>query len=134
MFKKTIKYVDFNGAERSEEHHFHLFLHELTRIESKLGGKTIEEHAQILAANQDYEAMVNFLENLVLTSYGIKSLDGTGLEKSPELRHKFEHSLAYAELFTELLSNAETAEAFARGISAQNKQAQQVSAVLKTVE
>lgn len=122
MFRKTIKYTDFNGTERTEDFYFHISVQEVARLEAKFKGMSIETYAKTLAANQDMEEMVKFMEELVLSSYGKKSEDGRSFMKSPKLREEFEYSQAYAELFEELLSVPEMAEKFASGIATQTKQ------------
>lgn len=121
MFKKTIKYVDFNGTEREEDYYFHMSVQEVTRLEAKFGGKGIETYSMELAANQDAEAMISFIEDIVLSSYGKKTEDGKNFFKSPKIREEFEYSQAYAELFEELLSDADAAKKFATGIATQTK-------------
>ena len=121
MLKKTIKYVDFNGTEREEDFYFHVSVQEVTRLEAKFGGKGVETYAAELAANQDMEAMIEFIESIVLSSYGRKTEDGKNFFKSEKIRQEFEYSQAYAELFEELLMDPEAARKFADGISMQTK-------------
>lgn len=122
MFKKQITYVDFNGTERKEDFYFHLSVPEVTRLEAKLGNMTIETYAMNLKANQDEEAMIRFIEDLVLLSFGRKSDDGKTFLKTPEIRTAFEYSQAYAELFEELFTVDGAAEKFANGIARKTKE------------
>lgn len=122
MFKKTIKYVDFNGTERTEDFFFHMSTPEATRLQAKFGAVEFDEYANNLAANKDLKGMINFIEDLILSSYGKKSEDGLTFLKNPKIREEFEYSQAYAELFEELLTNSETMEQFAQGIASQTKQ------------
>lgn len=115
MFKKEITYVDFNGTERKEDFYFHLSQPELLRIEAELG-KPLEEYTQELAANMDLKKLIDFLETIILNSYGKKTSDGRSFYKSKELRAEFEHSQAYAELFEQLLTNPEQAQKFGEGM------------------
>lgn len=121
MFKKKITYFDFNGTERKEDFYFHLSVPEVTRLEARLGDKTIETYAFELKANQDSEAMIKFIEDLVLSSFGKKSDDGKSFLKTPEIRRDFEYSQAYAELFEELFTEPDAAQKFATGIAMQTK-------------
>ena len=122
MIKKTVKYVDFNGTEREDDLYFHLSVPEAVRFTAKFGGRGFESYVKELSANQDEKAMIAFIEDLILSSYGTKTEDGKRFLKSPEIRHDFEYSQAYAELFEELLTNHEETERFAAGIATQTKQ------------
>ena len=117
MLKKTIKYVDFNGEEVSEECYFHFNRREALNLAAKFGD--IQEYAERLASEQDLAGVIEFFEYILLNSYGKRSSDGRSFVKSPEVVEKFEYSLAYAQLFEELISDPEAAKKFAEGISMQ---------------
>jgi hypothetical protein len=120
MFKQNITYVDFNGVERKEDFYFHLSLPEVTRFEAEIG-RSMEEHVKDLVANQDLKTLIDFLEKMILNSYGRKTSDGKSFHKSKELRLEFEHSQAYAELFEMLLTSRELAEKFGEGVADNGK-------------
>lgn len=120
MFKHDIKYTDFNGIERKEPFYFHLSLPEVTRLEAKLG-KSLQEHTQELVERKNPKELIDFLEETVLSSYGVKSADGRSFKKSKELREDFEYSQAYAEFFEELLTDAELAQKFGAGVADNGK-------------
>lgn len=121
MFKKKITYVDFNGTEKTEDFYFHMSVPEATRLEAKLGGVSMEDYIAALASDNKQEDMIKFVEEIILSSYGKKSLDGKQFTKGPSVRQEFEYSQAYAELFEELMTNPESAEKFAQGVSVQTK-------------
>lgn len=116
MFKQNITYVDFNGVERKEDFYFHLSLPEVTRLEAELG-RSMEDHVKDLVSNQDLKTLIDFLEKMILNSYGRKTSDGKSFYKSKELRQEFEYSQAYAELFEMLLTNPELAKKFGEGVA-----------------
>ena len=120
MFKHTINYVDFNGTERSEPFYFHLSLPEVVRLEAKLG-KPLDEYAKEVTANKDAKQLVEFIETIVLDSYGKKSDDGKSFLKSPEYRREFEFSQAYAELFEQLLTDSDLAAKFGTSVADNGK-------------
>ena len=121
MFKKNITYTDFNGQERKEVLYFHMSLVERTKLDAKLNGTPLDEYAKILSINKNTEEMVQFIENIILDSYGEKSADGKTFTKNKEIRDRFENSQAYADLFEELILNPDVAEAFAKGVVTQTK-------------
>lgn len=120
MFKHNITYLDFNGNERKEDFYFHLSLPELTRLEAELGSD-LATYTKELAGTMDAKKLVDFLETIVLSSYGRKTSDGKSFHKSKELRAEFENSQAYAELFEELITNPELARKFGEGVADNGK-------------
>ena len=115
MLKKTIKYTDFDGNERVEDFYFNLKQAELMEMElSTQGG--MEKLIQKIIAEQDSKKIVALFKELILKSYGEKSLDGKRFIKSDELSKEFEQTEAYSELFMELATNAEAAANFVNGI------------------
>lgn len=115
MLVKTIKYVDYDGVERTENFHFNLTKAELTEMELSTSGgltKTLEK----ITSEQDSKRIMEIFKDLILKSYGEKSLDGKRFIKTQELRDSFAQTEAYSELFIELATNAEASAAFVNGI------------------
>ena len=129
MFKKRIKYVDFNGTEREEDFYFHMSSVEMTRFEASLRGMTVEDYAKGIDADKNAPEAVRFIEDIILNSYGRKSPDGRTFLKSPEIRQEFEYSQAYAELFEEMILNPESAKKFAMGVGEKTKGSDNVSPI-----
>lgn len=115
MIKHSIKYTDFNGAEREEDFYFHLSLPEVTRIEAEIG-MSIEDYTRELASRMEIKPLLDFLERIILNAYGRKTTDGRSFHKSKELREEFENSQAYAELFEQFFTTPGLAERFGSGI------------------
>lgn len=116
MIKKTITYAGFNGNEFTEDFYFHLTAIELTKLEARLG-MDIASYAQKLASENSVATMIDFLEDMILSSYGKRSDNGKQFFKSPEARAEFEYSQAYAELFEEMLTNPQSAKSFGEGLA-----------------
>ena len=115
MHIETITYKDFNGVERKEDFYFNLTKAEVTEMElSEDGGLT--NLLNRIVASQDSKKIVEIFKHLILSSYGEKSLDGKRFVKNKELREGFSQTEAYSNLFMELATNAEAAEAFIKGI------------------
>lgn len=121
MIKKKIKYVDFNGVEREDDFYFHLSLPEVTRLQAKYAPEAIDEHILRIAREENVEAVLRMMEDIILGAYGAKSLNGKSFVKTPEATKEFEYSEAYAALFEELLTDPEALQKFATGIGALNK-------------
>lgn len=115
MFKKVIKFEDFNGNPREETFYFNLSKAELMEMElSTQAG--VEEMIRMLIATKDNAKIMQIFKDLILKSYGIKSEDGTRFIKSQELREAFEQSNAYSELFMEMITEPEMQAAFINGV------------------
>lgn len=115
MIKKTIKYTDYNGNPREEEHYFHLTKAEIVRMETSIDGGMAERIKRIVAA-QDMPAIIAVFEDLIQKSYGVKTPDGKGFTKKKEDLEAFMSTEAYSELFMELATNTDAATEFINGI------------------
>lgn len=120
MFKHNVSYKDFNGNDRKEDLYFHLSLPEVTRLEAEIG-KPLTEYTQELAENMDVKKLLDFLERILLQSYGRKTSDGKSFHKSKEMREEFEYSQAYAEVFEQMLTNPELARKFGEAVANDGK-------------
>ena len=115
MIKKTITYTDYNDVERTETFWFHLNKAELMEMElGTTGGMT--EMIQKIVAAQDAPAIIKIFKDLVLKSYGEKSLDGKRFIKSEEVSEAFKQTEAYSILFMELATDPDKAAEFVNGI------------------
>lgn len=115
MIKQTVSYLDFNGQEITEDLYFNLTNAEYVRLTGKVGGD-ISDYAQQLVAEGKHGEMLEFIENLILSSYGVRTPDGRGFKKTKEIRENFEYSIAFSEIFETLLSDPDKASAFASGL------------------
>ena len=119
MLKKTIKYVDYNGETREEDFYFNLSRAEVTEMElSKEGG--MSEYIKKISATQNGPELIKLFKEIIMKSYGEKSLDGKRFIKNQELTEAFIQTEAYSELFVELASNADEAVKFINGIMPKN--------------
>lgn len=115
MLKKTITYTDYDGNERTEDFYFNLSKPELVEMEmSSTGG--LEKTMQKIVAAQDGKRIIEIFKDIIIRAYGEKSLDGRRFVKSKELTDAFTQTQAYTELFMELATNADAAQAFVNGI------------------
>lgn len=115
MYKKVIKYTDYNGVEREEPFYFNLNKAELVKWEGSTVGGMRAMYDKIIAA-QDKEALISLFETIIQRAYGEKSPDGKRFMKSPEILANFTSTEAYSNLFMELASDDEAATAFMEGI------------------
>lgn len=111
MFKKTITYTDYNGEQRTEDFYFNLSKAELLEMQlSTKGG--LQGFLEKIIQTQDQPELIKVFKEIILKSYGEKTLDGKSFMKSDEIRAKFECSEAYSELFMELATDSNFAAEF----------------------
>ena len=115
MITKTIKYTDYNGAEREEKFMFNLTKAELMEMEMGTTGGFAEMIQKIVEA-QDAPSIIKIFKDLLLKAYGEKSADGKRFIKSKELSEGFSQTEAYSQLFMELATDADAAQKFVNGI------------------
>lgn len=119
MIKKTITFENFDGEQVTEEHYFHLTRKELVGLDSTKDGGLLENIEKLMVAMSDNE-IFNLFNKIILDAYGKKSPDGNRFIKNEELRTEFEQSLAYDELFVELISDTDKMIEFVKGIVPKN--------------
>ena len=115
MLKKTIKYEDYNGVERTEDFYFNLNKAEIMEMQlTTVGG--LDAYLKKIISAQDMPTLMRIFKDLILKSYGVKSDDGRRFIKNEKLREEFEQTEAYSILYMELSTDAESAAAFVNGI------------------
>ena len=115
MLKKTIKYTDYDGRERSENFYFYLNKAELMDMELGVDGG-MQQMIQLIIDKQDIPKIVNAFKTIILKAYGEKSPDGRRFIKSEELSKAFSQTEAYSNLYMELITDAKAAAAFINSI------------------
>ena len=119
MIKKTIKYTDYNGVERTEDYYFNLNKAEVIEMAASVEGGYAELIDRIIKTNDNRE-IVNVLKTIILKSYGEKSIDGKRFMKVDDngnpLYRKFEDTEAFVELYMELAYNAKEAAEFINAV------------------
>jgi hypothetical protein len=115
MLKKTIKYTDYEGVEREEDFYFNLNKAEVMEMQLSTDG-TLTRLIEKIIAEKNVPKLVEIFKDLILKSYGEKSLDGKRFIKNKELTEEFTQTEAYSNLFMELSTDADAAAAFVNGI------------------
>ncbi len=122
MIKKTITYTDYNGVERTEDFYFNLTKTELSKMELSTAGGLVAMIERIIAA-KDGKAIMSTMESIIHQSYGEKSADGKRFEKhNGALADAFAETEPYDILFMELVTDANAAAAFVKGILPEDMQ------------
>lgn len=124
MLKREIVYKDFEGNEQVETAYFNITKAELIKMEmsetefdsdgNAVGGMS-ERLATIRQGTSGKQVMDTF-EWIIGVSYGVRSEDGRRFIKSDELFNEFKQTMAYDQLFTELLTDADEAVKFVNAV------------------
>lgn len=118
MLIKKVSYQNLDGEEKQESLYFNMNAMEEAIFSAKyLHGEydTVEKFLEHVKSTKDYNKVVQFIRDLIIMSYGQKTVDG-GFVKTKEATDKFESSLAAAEIFAELFSDPGALEKFALGV------------------
>lgn len=124
MYIKTIEYTDYAGNQRKEDFYFNFDEAEIMMMELSTEGGFDQWITRIANAQKTPE-LIKLFQDLILQSYGERSLDGKSfIKEDPQtgrpLWKDFKQSAAYPVLFMELASNAEAAAEFMNKIIPQN--------------
>lgn len=115
MYKKNIKYKDFNGLERDETFYFNFGMHELTLLEWRTPGG-IKAYMENIVRTKDGQKLADMFKWLIDESYGVKSPDGRSFIKSKEVLDNFKYTTAYEILFMSLATDDKAAAEFVNGV------------------
>lgn len=119
MITETIKYTDYNGAEREEKFLFNLSKAELMEMQLTTNGGLAETITNIIET-QDTASLIKIFKDLILKAYGEKSVDGKRFIKIDKdgtpLSLGFSQTEAYSQLFMKLATDADAAAKFIQGI------------------
>lgn len=119
MLKETIKYTDYNGLEREEDHYFNLTEAEIIDMDMNMSGG-LRAMLEAAISAQDAKTLYTVFKDILFKSYGRKSIDGRRFEKSEELSTEFMQTEAYNVLIKRLLKDDVKAADFIKGILPQN--------------
>lgn len=115
MYKKTIKYTDYNGKDREEDLYFNFTEAELAELQSSVEGG-YAERIQKIAEAKDTNAIIALLKELIIKSYGVKSEDGRLFIKKPEITEEFTQTPAYSIFYMMLARDEKKLTEFINGI------------------
>lgn len=116
MYKRTFTYKDYDGNERTEDHYFNLTEAEIIKWLTTTGDYTLDKKLERLNQEGNGKETMKIFEELIVMSYGIKSLDGRRFDKSEEAKKNFIETEAYNQLFVELATDARKAAEFVNAI------------------
>lgn len=119
MLRKEVKYKDFDGNDRKDVLWFHLNEVEITEMDLETSGGLVKYMESIIDTN-DVNQLIAIFKDLLIRSYGERSMDGKHFYKDDKIRNEFVSSAAYPVLYMELASDANKAVEFINGIVPSN--------------
>lgn len=124
MYRKPITYKDYDGKVKTDDLWFHLKRTAFMEIAVGLPDNVTDEFEDYRAAeNKDdighkiYNALgkagvMKFIKDLILKSYGIRSRDGMRFEQSEEISYKFSQTLAFEQLYYDMVTDDDVLNEF----------------------
>ena len=109
MLHKKVTYTNYNGEVVNEDVYFNLTSMELVKMEAKYEISIPDKIKEVVETN-DYKGIIALFEDLLLTAYGVKSEDGRRFIKDEQATKEFGDSIAYAEIFEQIILNPEAAK------------------------
>ena len=119
MLKKEFTFTDLDGNEVTETYYFGINTAELAKMAMTHDGDIIQYLEAIVNDKKGAEIIAAF-EDIVRMSVGQRSPDGRFFLKTDEIRQQFMGTEAYAQFFLELVTNADVAAEFIKGIMPAN--------------
>lgn len=115
MYRRPITFTDYDGNQVTENFEFNLSKAELVEMEAEYPGG-MQAMIQRITKERDGKAIVSVIKDIILRSYGERSLDGRRFVKNEDMREKFSQTDAYSELFMELAMNPDKTAEFINNI------------------
>lgn len=119
MLRKEVEYKDFDGNDRKDILWFHLNEVEITEMDLETSGGLVKYMESIIDTN-DVNQLITIFKDLLIRSYGERSMDGKHFYKDDKIRNEFVSSAAYPVLYMEMVSDADKAVEFINGIVPSN--------------
>ena len=115
MLKKTMSYTDYFGNQRKEDFYFNMNEQELAEMNfSESGG--MDQLIDKIIQTQNIPKLTELFKQMIDLSYGVPTPDGRGFNKSPEILAEFKATVAYSDLYMELVRDENKAAEFLNGI------------------
>lgn len=127
MIKRIANYEDFEGNMVSEELYFNLTQTELVSMSMDMPDDIAESIGDVnnidqkaasakIAEKLGSKGIFEFIKDLLIKSYGIRTPDGRGFKKTKEITENFASSLAFDAIFMELITDDVKAAEFINGV------------------
>lgn len=122
MIGLPIKYTNADDEEVTETFWFHLSKPELMRLQTSIPGG-FGKLLQDLIDAKDFNELFKHFEDIIFKSYGVRTPDGKGFQKTDELTQEFRQSFAYEALFDKMTSDEDAFASFLKAMLPKNFEA-----------
>lgn len=119
MISKTIQYKNYLDETETGMFYFNLSKGELVKMQmSAIDQRTesFQDKLEKIGKTLDGKALIETVDEIIDTSYGVKTTDGKGFIKKVADLENFKSTGAYSELIVELCTDAEACAAFINGL------------------
>lgn len=110
MFKKTVKFEDFDGKAQEKDFYFHMSKAELLQLAA--GGDEFQARIKRIVDAKDGRAILNEFRDLITLAVGVRSEDGQQFVKDTAAQNQLLASPAFDELLMELATDAAASTEF----------------------
>lgn len=116
MLKQTLTYTDFSGNQRTDDFYFNLTKGELAELEvTAHGGMGFKAAMESVIASNDGRQIIDTFKEIIRKAYGVRA-DDVYFHKSEEISRGFENHAAYSEFFYKMVTDADFASEFIKGV------------------
>lgn len=122
MFKKTIKFENFNGVEVERDFYFHLSKAELAALATD--ADSMQERIKRIQETKDVRAVINEFREIIKLSVGVRSEDGERFIKDGDAQSSLLDSPAFDELLFGLIQEPNAAADFIKQLVPEKLQKQ----------
>lgn len=116
MVKKTVTFKDFDGNSVQEDCYFHLYTAEVVKWLMTDKGCTLDKVLEQMIKERKGSQVMDFYDDLLRRSYGVRDLDGIHFIKNDEVWNRFKSSEAYSIIYMELVTDQKKAADFLNAI------------------
>lgn len=115
MVTREVKYVDFDGNDRTEDLYFNLTRSEITEWNYEYDGGFVK-YLEKIVKTESIRDLIKVVREFILKAYGEKSPDGRRFVKSDEISKSFYETNAYDVLFMSFVENPQTFTEFVKAV------------------
>lgn len=111
MLKMDITYPDFDNNTRTQTCYFNLNEYDIAKLDTKYP-EGLQVYINKMLDTGDRKAAFEFVTDIIVASYGVKSEDGLSLVKDPKAVDNFVYTALFAAIFKKVTVNEQALNDF----------------------
>ena len=111
MLKMDITYPDFDNNTRTQSCYFNLSEYDIAKLDTKYP-EGLQVYITKMLGTGDRKAAFEFITDIIVASYGVKSEDGLSLFKDPNAVDNFVYTALFAAIFKKVTANEQVLNDF----------------------